>query len=292
MKNFGLVLGLLAASLQPVWAQVTVEVMLKQDQFLPGESLPAAVRITNRSGQTLRLGGEEDWLTFSIEARAGTVVSKTGDAPVVDEFTLESSKVATKRVDLAPYFTLTQPGRYSIVATVRIKNWDHELTSRPREFDIIEGAKLWEQAVGVPNAARTNSNPEVRKYMLQQANYLKGRIGLFLRVTDSSGAKTFRVFPVGAMVSFSRPEPQIDKFSNLHVLYLNGAHTFSYTVFNPSGDLLTRETYDMPNNAHPRLQADAEGKISVAGGVRRITANDVPAPNPATPPDDAQKSKP
>ncbi len=195
-------------------------------------------------------------------------------------------------MDLTPYFSLTQPGRYSIVATVRIKNWDRELASRPREFDIIEGAKLWEQTVGVPNAAGTNSNPEVRKYTLQQANYLKGRIGLFLRVTDSSGAKTFRVFPIGSMVSFSRPEPQIDKFSNLHVLYLNGAHTFSYTVFNPAGDLITRETYDMPNNAHLHLQTSAEGKISVAGGVRRITANDVPTPNRSTPQDAAPEPKP
>src|SRR6266404_7912813 len=109
MKYFGFAPALLAASLVPVWAQVTVEVTQQQEQFLPGESLPTAVRITNRSGQTLRLGGEEDWLTFSIESREGTVVSKTGDAPVVGEFTLESSKVATKRVDLTPYFSLTQP---------------------------------------------------------------------------------------------------------------------------------------------------------------------------------------
>jgi hypothetical protein len=289
VKNFGFTLGLLAASLASAGAQVTVEVILKQDQFLPGESLPTAVRITNRSGQTLRLGGEEDWLSFSIEARAGMVVAKTGDAPVPGEFTLASSKMATKRVDLAPYFSLTDPGRYSIVATVRIKNWDHELSSPPRDFDIIEGARLWEQAVGVPSAAGTNATPEVRKYILQQANYLKGRIGLFLRVTDSSGSKTFRVFPIGTMVSFSRPEPQIDKFSNLHVLYLDGAHTFSYTVFNPAGDLITRQTYDMPNNEHLHLQTDTDGKISVPGGVRRMTANDVPTSNPTISSDDAQK---
>src|SRR5438046_2726052 len=150
MQNLGLTLGLLAASLVAARAQVTIEVLQEQDQFLPGESMPTAVRITNRSGQTLRLGAEEDWLTFSIEGRAGTVVSKMGDAPVAGEFALASSKRATKRVDLAPYFALTQPGRYSIVATVRIKDWDHDLASRPKDFDIIEGAKLWEQEVGVP----------------------------------------------------------------------------------------------------------------------------------------------
>jgi len=291
MKNFGFALGLLAASVLPVSAQITVEVMQQQDQFLQGESLPTAVRITNRSGQALRLGAEEDWLTFSIEAREGPIVSKIGEVPVVGEFTVGSSKMVTKRVDLAPYFALTQPGRYSIIATVKIRNWDHDLTSPPKHFDVIEGARLWEQAVGVPKAGGTNAPPDVRKYILQQANYLKGQLRLFLRITDGIGAKTFRVYPIGSMVSFSRPEPQVDKYSNLHVLYQDGAHTFSYTVFNPDGDLIKRETYDLVT-AHLRLQSDEDGKISVAGGVRHLTANDVPAPNPATPRNDAHESKP
>src|SRR5947209_7441918 len=101
MKNFGFALTLLAASLPlPTRAQVTVEVLQQQDQFLPAESLPTAVRITNRSGQTLHLGTDEDWLTFAIEGREGIIVSKLGDAPVAGEFTLASSKMATKRVDL------------------------------------------------------------------------------------------------------------------------------------------------------------------------------------------------
>src|SRR5207249_11768589 len=70
-----------------------------QDQFLPGETLPAAVRISNRSGQTLRLGAEEDWLTFSVEARESAVVAKIGEVPVRGEFVVESSQRATKHVD-------------------------------------------------------------------------------------------------------------------------------------------------------------------------------------------------
>ena len=82
MKALGLWLACLAAALTPVSAQVTVELTLEQDQFLPAESLPLAVRITNRSGQNLRLGRGEDWLTFSVEAREGEVVPKLGEVPV------------------------------------------------------------------------------------------------------------------------------------------------------------------------------------------------------------------
>src|SRR5215813_6939117 len=109
-------LGILLVSIVSGSAQVTVEVTQEQQQFLPGEELKAVVRITNLSGQTLHLGGEDDWLTFALESREGTVVPKVGEAPVLGEFVLESSKVAIKRVDLAPYFSLAQPGRYQIVA--------------------------------------------------------------------------------------------------------------------------------------------------------------------------------
>ncbi|SRR6266446_490744 len=284
MKKPVLCLTLLSASLSPLAAQVRVEVALDQDQFLPGEALPVAVRVTNRSGQTLRLGAEEDWLTFSVESRDGLVVAKTGDVPVTGEFVLDSSKVATKRVDLAPYFSLSEPGRYEIVATVRIKDWNHEVASPPKGFDIIQGARLWEQDFGLPKTSgASNAIPEVRKYILQRASYLKAQLRLYLRVTDAAGTRAFRVFPIGPMVSFSRPEPQVDRMSNLHVLYQDGPHSFSYAVFNPDGNLTTRQTYEYVNS-RPRLAVDEDGKFYVLGGLRRPAANDMPPAAPASAP--------
>ncbi len=111
MRALGLGLSLLAVALSSASAQVTVEVTQDQDQFLPGEEMITAVRITNRSGQSLQLGADEDWLTFSLQGQASDVVPKTGEVPVVGAFTLDSSRVATKRVDLAPYFSFTHSGR-------------------------------------------------------------------------------------------------------------------------------------------------------------------------------------
>ncbi len=150
MKFSGLLLGLFVASLASASAQVTVEVRQDQDQFLQGEALPVTVRITNLSGQSLHLGSESNWLTFSIQSRESLVVSKIADAPVIGAFVLDSSKVAIKRLDLAPYFSLTHPGRYAIVATVHIKDWGREVVSPPLPFDIIAGTKIWQQQVGVP----------------------------------------------------------------------------------------------------------------------------------------------
>jgi hypothetical protein len=280
MKRIGLGLCLVLAALAPARAQVSVEITQEQDQFLPGEAIVVAVRITNRSGQTLLLGADNDWLTFSIESREHEIVPRTGEAPVTGEFELASSRVATKRVDLAPYFSAGTPGGYSVTATVRIKEWNREFTSPPRKFSIIEGAKLWEQEIGLPQVAgAASSTPEVRKYALQQAHYLRNQLRLYLRVTDATGGKVYRVFAVGPMVSFGRPEPQVDRLSNLHLLYQDKPHAYSYTVFNPDGELVLRQTFDYIDS-RPRLHPEGDGRITVAGGSRRVTSSDVPLPKP------------
>lgn len=277
MQKVGLWLCLLAGLVSSAWGQVAVEVVMDQEQFLPGEAMPVSVKISNRSGQKLNFGTEVDWLSFAVESHDGLVVPKIGEVPVLGSFNLESAERGTKHVDIAPYFAVRQPGRYSVTATVRIKEWGGQaVTSQPKNFNLVEGAKLWEQEFGIPTTpGAAETIPEVRKYVLQQANFLKGKLRLYLRITDPTGAKVFRVVPIGIILSFSRPEPRIDKFSNLHLLYQNWAHSSSYTVFSPDGEILERETYDY-SDSRPRLQVDAEGRISVVGGVRRVTSNGSP----------------
>ncbi|HZL42845.1 MAG TPA: hypothetical protein VFD66_06160 [Verrucomicrobiae bacterium] len=274
MKLPGLLLILFLAAASRLPAQVTVEVALDQDEFLPGEPLPASVRITNRSGQTLHLGKEDDWLALSVESKDGYVVLRNGDIPVVGEFTLDSSMRAIKRVDVAPHFNLIKPGRYSMQATVTIKEWDRQVTSKPKFFDIIQGATKWEQEIGVPRAAgASNSVPEIRKYTLQEANYLRHHLMLYFQLTDNSG-KLNKVFPIGPMLSFGQPEPQVDKWSNLHVLYQNGPHSFNYTIIDPNGNVIGRQTYDF--TTRPRLHPERDGSLTISGGHRRLTSDDLP----------------
>ena len=259
-----------------VSAQVSVDLALDQDQFLPGESLVVGVRITNFSGQTLHLGNDSDWLHITLEGRDNYVVPTTADLPVQGEFDVESSKIVTRRVDVAPCFALTRPGRYMVSATVKLKDWDNELVSKPKAFDIIAGTTLWEQDVGVSATAASHQRPEVRKYALQQAIHLE-QMKLYVRVTDQAGSRVLRVFPIGPLISFSSPEHQIDKSSNLHVLYQTGAKSFNYSVINPDGKLLIRQTYEY-TDTRPILRMDGEGRIYVGGGNRRISSDDLPPP--------------
>jgi len=276
MKFFWLILGLAVAPILTVPAQVTVNVTLDQDQFLPSETLPVAVHITNLSGQPLHLGADPDWLTFNVEAEGDFIVVKNSNPPVQSKFELDSSEVATKRVDLEPYFDLKQPGHYQIIVTAHIKDWNTDVTSPPRGFDVINGAKLWSQIFGVPlPAGVSNRPPEIRKYTLEEANYLHSQLRMYVQVSDESGATIFKVRAIGPMVSFSQPEAQLDRTSNLHVLYQSGAANFLYSVINPGGDIVQQEIYDYLN-VRPRLRVGDDGGVTVYGGVRRVKPQDVP----------------
>ena len=257
-------------------AQVTVELLLDQEQFLRDESLPVKVRITNRSGQTLQLGKEADWLTFTVENRDGRSVRMYDNVPVVEEWSLESAMVGDRKVDLMPYFDLSIPGRYRVTATVKIRQWNDEVVSKAKDFDIIRGSKIWEQEFGVP---AKEGPPEARKYALQQAMHIK-QLWLYGRITDLPENRVFRVVQLGPMVSFGRPDSQIDRESNLHVLFQTGARSFNYRVLNPDGEILTVQSHDY-TATRPILRAEKDGKIIVAGGQRRFTPKDWP-PVPET----------
>ena len=278
MKSF-LAVVLLALGVARVSAQVNIELSLEQEQFLPSETIPLTVKITNRSGQPVHFGTEADWLTFSVEAADNFVVLKNAEVPVAGEFDLESSQMAIKHVDLQPYFVMNQPGRYRVTATLHLRQWGVQIASAPGHFDVITGAKLWEQDFGVP--APTNGLPEVRKYTLEKANYLKSQLRLYVQVSDAAEAQVFRVSALGPVVAFSRPEAQVDRRSRLNVLWQAGAQSFSYVVVNPDGSLLPMEYYDN-FFSRPRLVVNENGEVMVQGGTRRAKPTELPsvkAPN-------------
>jgi hypothetical protein len=277
VKNAGLLLCvLLFASLARVSAQVTVEVMTDQDEFLPGETISVKARITNRSGQTLKFGPERGWLKFSIQAKEGYVATKNGEPPVDTEFTLQSSEYADVRLNLAPYFQLDRTGHYTITAAVAVPAWKRQIRSDPKGFDVIKGARIWDQEFGVPKKpGDTNAEPEMRLYALQEANYLRSHLMLYVQVTDSIG-KINKVQPIGPMISFGQPEAKVDKMSNLHVLYQTGPHNFSYTITTPDCEIIARQTYEYTSTSRPRMVADVQGNITVDGGTRRISPDDLP----------------
>jgi len=272
MKTFAIFFSALALAATTASAQISVELVTPQDQFLVGEPLPVAVKITNRSGRPLHFGATADWLTFGVESSEGSIVMKLSEVPVMGEFDLESSQVGTKRVDIAPHFGMTRPGRYKITATVRVKDLSIQVTGPAKSVDIINASKLWAQEFGVPG---TNGAPEMRKYTLEQASYLNSQMRLYLQLSDAADTRVIKTRELGPTVSFGHPDAQVDRLSLLHVLWQGGAQAFNYAVLDPEGNFVRREIYD-DFGSRPRLTVNETGDVKVAGGTRRTTSSEIP----------------
>lgn len=252
---------------------------MNQEQFLPGEPLPVAVKITNQSGRQLHFGTTEDWLTFSVESADGFVVGKISEVPVSGEFELESAQMGTKRVDIAPSFIISKPGRYKVTATLKVKELAAQVSSSAKMFEVVTGAKLWAQEFGLPT---TNGLPEMRKYALEQSSYLRAQMRLYVQVSDLAESRIFKTVALGTSVSFGHPEAQVDRKALLHVLWQTGAQSFNYSIVDADGKIIDREIYD-DFNTRPRLAVNDAGDVFVSGGVKRPKPADLPAlaPPPA-----------
>lgn len=260
-----------------VLAQLRLELEFEQETYLPREDIYAVVRIYNSSGQELVFGRDDHWLSFTIEPSDGGVVLQNKPVNVRGEFKLPNGSRAKKVVNLADAFELTKFGRYYVTASLHVPEWGETFsTPKRKHFGISTGVKLWETAFGVPND-KTDGRPEVRKFQIVQANHLR-QLSLYVRITDESGAETFTLFPLGAVVGFSKPEPQMDRWCNLHVFYQDAAKSFRYFMVTPDGLLLARQTWELTDNGRPALTMNSEGRISVTGGVRRVSASDLPPP--------------
>lgn len=255
--------------------EVTLELLSSQTQFLPAEKLPISVRITNHSGRNLKLGQNEEWLTFSVEETKGGVVVRRDDPKVDGEFDLESGSRATFKVDIAPHFELNRPGSFRISAQMHLPELNNLIVdSAPFAFDVITGSTVWSQTFGVPvkNGDKTDF-VDRRTYLLQQANYLK-EVRLYLRIADAAQGFTYAVFPIGPVVSFSKPTPLIDAQARLHVLHQFGMRTYAYHIFSHNGEIIERRTYEI-GETRPSLRVNESGTVIVIGGVRRADKSDL-----------------
>lgn len=269
--------GLLAAA---ACAQVSVEVAFDQDSYLPHETCLAEVRITNFSGRTLRLPAEASWLDLAVESTDGYIVAKLAEVPPAEPLEIPSAARGKRFVDLARCFNLTQRGRYRVTATVRLPELSAEVTSPPAHFIIMSGMPLWEQLVGVPGG-QPDQPPELRRFALLQTNDRK-RLALYARVSDESEQRVYRVFPLGNLLSFGRPDAQVDRQARLHVLFQTGSRQYTYYCIAPTGEVLTRHVYQM-TAVRPRLRPAEDGEIKVVGGFRLKSAYDIPPPAPEEP---------
>ncbi|HRI16524.1 MAG TPA: hypothetical protein PLX89_26320 [Verrucomicrobiota bacterium] len=257
-----------------VRAQVDLDLILDRQFFLPAEDIEVGVRIANFTGEPLTLGEDEGWLQFSVQEVKGRIAGKLAEPQESGAFTLEPATRGTLRFNLTPLFAMDDPGVYQVSATIRLPTGE-QVGSAPQTLDIVSGVKLNEpREVGVK---LPDGTVERRKYILQRVSFTK-RVQLYLRVTDASEGKTYKVMALGPMVSFDRPEWLVDRASRFHVFHRADSNNYLYHVFAGDGTLTLRQTWLAGDSGLPELRVNDEGEVRVFGAVRRVSSGDVPRP--------------
>ena len=257
-----------------------MELSLAQDQLLPDEKMHLKVTIQNQSGQNLKLGTESDYINFTVLDEKQNPVPPLGTNQVYTdgEVTIPSGETATREFNLTPAFDFRRPGHYSMKASVRVAQWHRDIpAASPATFTINQGTPLANMPNlqgGVPLLrGPSNAPPEVRRFILEKGD-TGGGVNLYVRLLDSAG-HTVRLIPAGPYFGFSSPEVRLDQYTSLHLLHQTAAKYFSYYVIDALGQILERQTYEY-RDARPVLQSDGTGGVTVAGGIRKLTENDLP----------------
>jgi hypothetical protein len=183
-------------------------------------------------------------------------------------FTLKPGARATLRFDLTPLFKIDQVGRYNVSATVYTGSGEDHVITAPVEFEIMTGVVLWEREFGV-----LGGGSERRRYAIVQANYLK-RARIFAAITNPEASVTYKVIPLGTVVSFNPPSMAMDAQNRLHVLHQYGADDFVHHRIHSDGTLAVRHTY-VSRVGRPMLGVDGTGDVAVVRATRRPRNQDI-----------------
>lgn len=286
-----LIVALLWSGVWGAWSQVSVDIQLEQQQYLRNETLPVLVRISNLSGQPIRIGEIKDWLTFNVQNREGKIVTPTQDIVPGGQFELDSASSVTKIIDLSLGYDFNAPGGYRVSAMAHFPQLKLDVSSRTLTFDIVRGATMWEEVCGVP---LTNRPPDSVRFSLVQAYNLK-QLKLYVRTAEDPEGPFVRVIPLGSIVSFAQPERAIDRYSVLHVLYQSGPRDFEYCQVSCRGSLILRASYSV-GAKKPHLTVNEDGAVRIVGGVFKssvppLVPGAAPLPQSSPPSENASKPK-
>jgi hypothetical protein len=114
---------------------------------------------------------------------------------------------------------------------------------------------------------------ERRRYAVVQANYLK-RARIFAVITNPEASVTYKVMPLGTVVSFNPPSMAMDAQNRLHILHQYGADDYLHHRIHADGTVAVRHNY-VSRVGRPILGVDGTGDVAVVRATRRASNLDI-----------------
>ncbi len=251
-------------------AQIQVDLKLKRRQYIAYEPVIATMTITNLAGRdlVLRDEGEISWYGFEVTANEGRLLVPLAPAPEAP-LSMAAGTSITRKINLTHRFPIGDLGVYHVRANVFFADLNKFFYAPVKVFEVTTARPIWQRTVGEPASGGT------RTYSLM-TNRFPDHTSLYVRVEDKENSLVYATFSLGRVISFDEPHAEVDRENQLHVLQCSAPRVWSYSVVGLDGRLRQHASYSQTRST-PRLRRTAEGKVSVAGGMR-----DQPAPPSGT----------
>lgn len=246
-------------------AQFQVGLAIDKVQHIVQEPQVVTVTITNRSGADVVLGGPrgEKWLSFDVtdpNERPLATTHMDSSEPMV----FAAGSTISRKVTVVSNHILDQ-GNYGLKAIVYHAPSGQYYQSNRLRFQVLEGQRYKQPLTfGVPpnfpEAGRT------RQYVLLMHQDLE-RSYLYLRLVDERTGSMLRTFQLGVVTLYRDPQYTLDRFNNLHVMFLTAPKIYRYCVVRPDGSLESQSMHREVELDRPQLFLTANNEVVMRGGV-------------------------
>jgi hypothetical protein len=248
---------------QAAQGQIEATLRLLKTQYVVGEPVVGVLTVTNRAGQVITFAGNNrsQWLDFLVKDRQSNPIPLKG-RKVFGKMTLKAGQSLSREVDLSQLFQLSEPGNFSVSATVHMPDQEMEGTTTNRVlFTQSSGIRAWSQKIGLPGKPGN-----MRDYRLLNFNN-EEKCQVYAQVINPQTGQNIRTFLLGDVLLLRKPLATVDNQQRMHVLFLATPTMWVHCQINSDGKLVGRQIHQRGDQGDPQLITFGDGSVRVANSI-------------------------
>lgn len=251
-------------------AQIQLDLKFKRLQYIAYEPVMATLGITNLAGRDVELHDTEGqaWFGFEVTGSEGQPIAPTATGSTQGPLRIEAGQKVSQRIDLASLYSVHDFGTYHVRAHIYFADLGKFFYSASRVFEVTDARPIWQQTVGIPDGVAAPG--DARTYSLL-SNRFPDHTSVYVRVQDRDTGIVYATYSLGRSIAFEKPQAEIDRANQLHVLHCAAPRAWTYSRVGLNGELLGHSSF-METKTRPRLVRSANGEVAVQGGVIEASA--------------------
>jgi hypothetical protein len=241
-------------------AQIATSLRLSRKMHLAGEPVLAVVTVTNHAGRTLvfQSDGRVPWLSFAVKNSNGNN-AQSRSSSLFGPMKIEAGQTLSREVDLAQHFHLSDPGNFSVYASIREPQEGMVFTTTNKIFFTLStGRTQWSQKIGISGGSR-----EYR--LIQFTDDSKSH--LYAQICEGSGSYPIHTFRLGEALMLRRPIVTVDRKQNMHAMFLGTPTMWVHCIVDYNGRLLGRQIHQRGPVGDPQLVTTQDGSVRVVNSI-------------------------